>query len=103
MKNTPWWVWASLLPFGLGAWTPLIPGRELRRWSWIAVGVFWCALTVFAAVGSQGDYHTDRLAAGSGGLLWLVWLGPVVTTLLVLDLDGDAVDDLREHTVFLPR
>src|SRR4051812_5018838 len=61
LRAVPWWVWISATPLGLGAWAPLIPGRELRRRSWIAWGVLWIAVTVAGWVAATAD---ERAAAG---------------------------------------
>jgi DNA uptake protein ComE-like DNA-binding protein len=79
MMRVPWWVWVSATPFGLGSWTPIIPGRELRRRSWVAWGVLWITVTIagwVAAVVSDGG-------AGGGLMIILGWCGAIATTLSI--------------------
>lgn len=83
MKRVPWWVWASAAPLGLGAWAPLIPGRELRRWSWIASALLWSAITVVGWIGAQGEDDSGGLAGAAGGLIILGWVGAFVTALAI--------------------
>jgi hypothetical protein len=79
MRRVPWWVWASATPFGLGAWTPIIPGRELQRPSWVAWGALWSVVTIagwVAAIVSDGS--------DAGGLMIILgWCGAIATTLVI--------------------
>lgn len=79
MRRIPWWVWVSATPFGLGAWTPIVPGSLLKRRSWIAWGALWSAATVAGwvlAIVNDGG-------AGGGGLIILGWAGAVATALAI--------------------
>ena len=79
MRRIPWWVWVSATPFGLGAWTPIVPGSLLKRRSWIAWGVLWSLATVAGWVLAIAD---DGGADG-GGLIILGWAGAVATALAI--------------------
>jgi len=80
VKRLPWWVWASvLLPLGLGAWTPLIPGIALRRRAWISWGVVWTAVALAGWIGVTPAEPPDW----AGLLLIVGWVGPVATTLAI--------------------
>jgi Helix-hairpin-helix motif len=78
VRRVPWWVWASLIPIGFGAWAPLIPGLALRRRSWTALGALWTVIAVFGFVAStivKGDWP--------GGVLMLGWVGGAATALAI--------------------
>ena len=70
-RPIPWWVFASLFPFGWGAWAPTIPGIQLRRWSWIALGVVWTAAEV---AGWISPLH---------GLIVVGWVGAAATAVAI--------------------
>ena len=79
MNRVPWWVWVSATPMGLGAWTPIVPGRQRRRPVWIAAGVLWSVIALagwIAAIISDGG-------GGAGGLIILGWVGALATTLTI--------------------
>ena len=76
-ERGPWWVWASLTPLGLGAWAPIVPGRELRRWPWVAGGVLW---TLVALAGWVLAVANDG-GSEAGWLLIIGWSGGTITTL----------------------
>jgi DNA uptake protein ComE-like DNA-binding protein len=79
MKRVPWWVWVSATPMGLGAWAPIVPGRQLRRSPWVAWGVLWVVVTLagwIAAVVNDGG-------SGAGLLVILGWCGAVATALSI--------------------
>jgi DNA uptake protein ComE-like DNA-binding protein len=76
MSRIPWWVWVSGTPFGLGAWTPIVPGRELGRRSWIGWGVLW---SLMALAGWIGAIVNDG-GTGAGFLLIGSWAGAIATT-----------------------
>jgi hypothetical protein len=65
---------------GLGAWTPMVPGRALRRRWWVAWGVLWSLVTVAGWIGAvtAGDDN-----AWAGGLIILGWVGALATTLSI--------------------
>jgi hypothetical protein len=78
MNRIPWWVWASFVPIGFGAWAPLIPGIALRRRLWIFWGVVWTAVALVGWIGSslaKGDWP--------GGPLVISWVGGIATTLAI--------------------
>jgi Helix-hairpin-helix motif len=78
MRRVPWWVWASLIPIGFGAWAPLIPGLALRRRAWTVLGALWTVVAVFGFVAStivKGDWP--------GGVLMLGWIGGAATALAI--------------------
>jgi DNA uptake protein ComE-like DNA-binding protein len=75
MKRMPWWVWASMAPLGVGAWASIVPGRELRRRWWIALGLFWSAATIVGWVIAPG--------ALGGFFIILGWIGAIATTLSI--------------------
>jgi DNA uptake protein ComE-like DNA-binding protein len=72
-------VWVSATPFGLGAWTPMVPGVALRRPLWIGLGLMWALVAIAgwaAAIANDGG-------SGAGGLLILGWVGAIATTLAI--------------------
>ena len=79
MRRIPWWVWVSGTPMGLGSWTPIVPGRELRRRAWVAWGVFWTLCTLAGWTGAV----TNDGGAGAGLLIILGWAGGIATTLAI--------------------
>ena len=79
MGRVPWWVWVSATPFGLGAWTPVVPGVALRRPLWIGLGLLWALVALAgwaAAVANDGG-------SAAGGLIILGWVGAIATTLTI--------------------
>src|SRR6478736_773572 len=51
------WVWLSLIPMGLGAWTPIYAGVRARRRMWWLLGVLWSVIALagwVAAIASDG-------------------------------------------------
>jgi hypothetical protein len=79
MKRVPWWVWVSATPLGLGAWAPIVPGRQLGRRSWIAWGALWVASTVAGWI-LAGESDGGSLA---GFLIVAGWCGAIATTLII--------------------
>jgi hypothetical protein len=67
------------LPVGLGAWAPIVPGVDLRRWQWVGWGVLWTlvALAGWILAGAN-DGGSD-----AGFLLILGWFGGTITTLAI--------------------
>ena len=80
MQRMPWWVWTSAAPLALGAWAPIVPGRQLRRPRWVALGALWSAVALVGwvlAVTTDGD-------SGLGGLFIMVgWGGATATALTI--------------------
>ena len=79
MGRIPWWVWVSATPFGLGAWTPVVPGVALRRPLWIGLGLLWALVALAgwaAAIANDGG-------SAAGGLIILGWVGAIATTLTI--------------------
>jgi hypothetical protein len=72
-----------MFPLGLGAWAPLIPGLQLRRWLWIALALLWSAVEVVGWIGAQGDDSQGGLAGAAGGLIILGWVGAAATGLAI--------------------
>ena len=79
MKRVPWWVWVSAAPLALGAWAPIIPGRERQRPRWVALGLLWSAI---ALAGWAGAVAYDG-GSGAGGLIILAWAGAIATSLSI--------------------
>ncbi|MDP1848080.1 MAG: helix-hairpin-helix domain-containing protein [Solirubrobacteraceae bacterium] len=79
MNGVPWWVWVSATPMGLGAWAPIVPGRQRGRAGWVAAGVLWSVIALagwIAAIVNDGG-------GGAGGLIILGWFGAIATTLII--------------------
>jgi DNA uptake protein ComE-like DNA-binding protein len=79
MKGVPWWVWVSATPMGLGAWAPIVPGKQRGRPRWVAFGVLWSVVTLagwIAAVANDGG-------SGAGLLIILGWVGALATALAI--------------------
>ncbi len=72
------WAWLSLIPFGLGAWAPIVAGVRYRVAWWTAAGVFWTLVTLAGFVLSASEPQGHNGAAGS--LLLLGWVGGAVTS-----------------------
>ncbi len=79
MRRLPWWVWASALPLGLGAWAPVIPGIALRRRAWVAWGALWAVIALAGWIGVTPANPPDW----AGLLLLLGWVGGLGTTLAI--------------------
>jgi hypothetical protein len=79
MKNVPWWVWVAATPMGLGAWAPIVPGKQREKPRWIAAGILW---SVIALVGWVGAVINDG-GGGAGGLIILGWVGAIATALII--------------------
>jgi DNA uptake protein ComE-like DNA-binding protein len=79
VKRIPWWVWVSGTPMGLGAWTPIVPGRQLRRRSWIGWGALWSLVTLAGWVGAV----TNDGGAGAGLAIIAGWVGAIATTIAI--------------------
>ncbi len=79
MNRVPWWVWASAAPMGLGAWTPIVPGRRVHRRAWIALGALWSAVALAGWIGAAANDG----GSGAGLLIILGWVGAVATTLSI--------------------
>jgi len=79
MNRVPWWVWVSATPMGLGAWAPIVPGRQRGKPVWIGFGVLWSAASLagwIAAVANDGG-------SGAGLLIILGWVGALATALAI--------------------
>jgi Helix-hairpin-helix motif len=72
-------VWLSLIPMGLGAWTPIYAGVRARRRMWWLLGVLWSVIALagwVAAIASNGG--------SAGGLLIILgWAGGAVTSFAI--------------------
>jgi hypothetical protein len=65
----------SLVPFGLGAWVPLVAGLRARRPRWVALGLAWLAPVVVAYAASALISDDVELALIVGG-----WFAAIATT-----------------------
>ncbi len=76
----PAFVWVSiLLPFGLGAWAPMLPAARLQRRSWWLWGALWSLVTLagWLIAGANVD-------DGAAGLLIILgWVGGFATSLSI--------------------
>jgi uncharacterized protein len=72
------WAWLSLIPFGLGAWAPIVAGVRYRVAWWTAAGVVWTMVTLAGFILSASEPQGHNGAAG--GLLLLGWVGGAVTS-----------------------
>ena len=72
-------MWLSLIPMGLGAWTPIYAGVRARRRLWWLLGVIWSVIALagwVAAIASNGG-------AGGGLLIILGWAGGAATSFAI--------------------
>ncbi len=76
------WPWVSVLPLGLGSWTPIIAAVRCRVWWWALPGVAGGAATIagFALVSSAsspggGTHQTESVLAAL--LLIAAWVGGI--------------------------
>lgn len=80
-RSPGWWLWFSLLPFGLGSWVPFVVGVRCGNRRWTAVGVVWLVVGlagwVMAAVAPSGG---EGLV---GGLIVSAWVGGIVTSFAI--------------------
>jgi hypothetical protein len=79
LRRVPWWVWASAVPLGLGAWAPVVPGLALRRRAWVAWGTLWAVVALAGWIGVTPANPPDW----AGLLLLLGWVGGLGTTLAI--------------------
>jgi DNA uptake protein ComE-like DNA-binding protein len=92
------WAFISLLPFGLGAWAPILGGVQHARRSWIVWGTIWTLVAVAAwvllAIFPNGNGGGNSAA---GGMLILAWVGPAATSFALRagDRDPDALTNLE--------
>jgi hypothetical protein len=72
------WPFISLIPFGLGAWAPILAGVRARRVRWAALGALWCAIVIGGLIASASP---DADSTGVPGLLIICgWTAAVVTS-----------------------
>lgn len=78
-----YWPWLSLLPFGLGAWAPIVAGARCGVKRWIGLGVLWSVLAlagwIAAAVEPSGRQGENLV----GGLIVAAWVGGVITSFAI--------------------
>jgi membrane protease YdiL (CAAX protease family) len=78
-----YWPWLSLLPFGLGAWAPIVAGVRCGVKRWIGFGVLWSGLAlagwIAAAVEPSGGQGENIV----GGLIVAGWMGGVITSFAI--------------------
>jgi DNA uptake protein ComE-like DNA-binding protein len=71
------WPWLSLLPLGLGSWTPIYAGVRASCRSWMAWGSLWTAISLAGWILSTTSKHDN----GIGGLCLIVgWVGAIATS-----------------------
>jgi membrane protease YdiL (CAAX protease family) len=73
------WPWLSLLPFGLGAWAPMLAGLRRRVWWWIALGLLWSGAVLAASIAAHNDETTQQKTL-VGYLVIVGWIGGAVTS-----------------------
>lgn len=76
------WPWISLIPLGLGAWAPIYAGVRARQWTWIILGLLWCALVVGGFVKNSTGAHPGRDDI-AGMLLIVGWVGAIATSFVI--------------------
>ena len=79
------WPWLSLLPFGLGAWAPVVAGVRCGARRWIVLGVLWSVLAVGGWVLASIEPATsvEEVLAVVLLLLLLAWIGGTVTSFAI--------------------
>lgn len=87
--NTRWAGW-SLLPLGLGAWTPIYAGVRARKPLWTAIGVL---LTIIAVAGWVIAGTTNGTSGLAGGLIILAWVGAVASSFTIRPAYARALEE----------
>lgn len=72
------WPFLSLLPFGVGAWAPVLPGVRFGVRRWTAFGLLWAGLALAGWV--VGFAHTGTRSGLAGTLILLAWVGGIITS-----------------------
>ena len=102
------WLWLSLLPFGLGAWSPIVAGVrcEVRRWT--VLGVLWATLAAVGWVLGLSEPVEGRYEPVPLLLVCAAWVGGAGTSLAIrssykrriaarqADLQGAAGDGVHQ-------
>jgi hypothetical protein len=87
------WVWLSLIPFGLGAWTPIYAGTRAGNRRWSLLGALW----LVAAVAGWVLAIVNHGGAAGGLLIILGWAGAIATSFAIRapyrQLVGSPFDD----------
>jgi uncharacterized protein len=78
-----YWPLLSLLPFGLGAWAPIVAGARCGVKRWIGFGVLWSGVAlagwIAAAVEPSGRQGETIVV----GLMVAAWIGGVITSFAI--------------------
>jgi hypothetical protein len=77
------WPWLSLLPFGLGAWAPVVAGVRCGARRWIVLGVLWSVLAVGGWVLASIEPATSVEEVLAVVLLLVAWIGGAVTSFAI--------------------
>lgn len=77
------WSWFSLLPFGLGAWAPVVAGARCGARRWVVLGVFWSVLAVGGWVLASLEPATYVEEVLAVVLLVVAWIGGAVSSFAI--------------------
>src|ERR1700722_1813549 len=77
------WPGLSLLPFGLGAWAPVIAGVRCGVLRWTLLGLFWTGLWVGGVVLDDVGPKASRHEGAAALLLFGAWVGAIVTSFAI--------------------
>jgi uncharacterized protein len=82
-RSTGGWLWLSLLPFGLGAWAPIVAGVRCGVKRWIGFGVLWSGLALAGWVAAGVEPSGDKGENLVGGLIVAGWIGGAITSFAI--------------------
>ena len=90
----------SLIPFGFGAWAPIVAGVRRRVWWWTALGLVWTGAIVASVVlsGIEQHHQTQHEKTPIGLLVLVAWVGGIVTSFSIrrsYDRRGGPVEKRR--------
>ena len=77
------WPWLSLLPLGLGSWTPILAGVRCGVRSWTALGVLWSALALAGWAIAVVSPSASIGASLVSGLMVVAWIGGMITSFAI--------------------
>lgn len=77
------WPWLSLLPFGLGAWAPVVAGVRCGARRWFVLGVLWSVLAAGGWVLASIEPATSVEELLAVVLLVVAWIGGAVTSFAI--------------------